>query len=381
MSLIPADADFALWGILFAIAGFAFWADKTRWGRRIGGILIAIVIAMVLANLRIIPTDAPAYGTVFTWFVPVAIPLLLMNANLKRIARVTGPMILTFLIASLGTVLGVVVAYHVIDLGAEAPALAGVFAATYIGGSLNFAAVAQATGFDESSLLAASIAADVLLNVLFLIALISLPAIAFVRRHIPSAIADEAEASLREKLDRPAEAETPFRPGPVSLALAIALLISAAGFGMERLFGLDGYAILIISLLALAPANLFPKLAERLQGHMEAGMIAIYIFLVAIGATADISAVLGDALPITIFATILLAVHMAVILLAGKLLKIDLAEIVVASAAAIGGSAAAAPIAAGRRWHTLVTPGVMCGALGNAIATFVGVAIVRFLAG
>lgn len=380
MSLIGAGDSFALWAVLFAIAGFAFWADHTEWGHKIGGVLVAIVAAMLLSNVRLIPTSAQAYDIVFDYFVPAAIPLLLMNANLRRIARVTGPMIGTFAIAAFGSALGAVIGLQFVDLGAEAPELAGIFTATYVGGSLNFAAVAKATGFDQSSLLAASVAADVLVNVLFLIALISLPAIRLVRRLIPSAIADEADRAFHEAKARD-DGAVPFRPMMVCLAVGLSLAICALGFGLEAALGLDGYGILLISLFALVPANVFPRLTDKIAGHMEAGMIAIYVFLVAIGATADVSAVLGEALPITIFALILVSVHMVVILLAGWALKIDLAEIVIASSAAIGGSASAAPLAAGRRWHTLVTPAVMCGALGNAAATFLGVGIVRLMGG
>ncbi|HCX68696.1 MAG TPA: hypothetical protein DHK64_14510, partial [Rhodobiaceae bacterium] len=36
-------------------------------------------------------------------------------------------------------------------------------------------------------------------------------------------------------------------------------------------------------------------------------------------------------------------------------------------------------MAAGRRWRALVTPGIMLGVLGYAIANFAGVALAQFL--
>lgn len=68
------------------------------------------------------------------------------------------------------------------------------------------------------------------------------------------------------------------------------------------------------------------------------------------------------------------------IVLGAKILRMDLAEVVVASLACIGGPVAPAAISASRGWRTLVTPGLMVGILGYAIANFIGVALARLLA-
>jgi uncharacterized membrane protein len=62
-----------------------------------------------------------------------------------------------------------------------------------------------------------------------------------------------------------------------------------------------------------------------------------------------------------------------------RLFKLDLAEALVGSAAALVGPGPTAAIASSKGWHRLVTPGIMCGLFGYVIANFVGVAITRFL--
>lgn len=379
-SLVPADNGFAVWAVLLLGAAFAAWAEGTPWGHKLSGVLVAILLAMLLSNARLIPLASPTYDTVLTYIVPITIPLLLFDANLRRIFRDTGRMLLAFAIGTVGTVLGALVGARLIDLGPTAPELAGVFSSTYIGGSLNFVAVAQATGFQNGSQMSSSMAADNIVTAIYIVSVMALPSIGWLRRWIPSPTVDREEAEFKAGGTIVETAVvTPFRVLPICLALALAFLIAALGYWMADALGLRGFGILFISLLALGPANLFPRLTPHLAGHMELGMMGIYVFLFVVGATADVWAMLGSALPITAFALILVTVHMVFTVTVGGLLRFDLAELIIASNACIGGSASAGPIAAARGWRDLVTPGILCGSLGNAIGTFIGVAVARGL--
>ena len=40
---------------------FGFWCERFPWGRKYSGVMLLITAAIVLANLRIIPTVAPVY--------------------------------------------------------------------------------------------------------------------------------------------------------------------------------------------------------------------------------------------------------------------------------------------------------------------------------
>ena len=79
------------------------------------------------------------------------------------------------------------------------------------------------------------------------------------------------------------------------------------------------------------------------------------------------------------FAGIILTFHLATILIGGKLMRLSLPEIVIASNANMGGPTTAAAMAAARRWHQLVIPAILCGTLGYATATFIGVALGNWL--
>ena len=139
--LIAADQSFALWTVLLAAAAFGYWAETTSWGKRLSGAILTMGFTFVLSNLGVIPAaDVPAYDVVWSYLVPLAIPLLLFRADLRRILREAGPTLIAFVIGAVGTVLGTVIAYKVIPLGEEGWKLAAIFSATYVGGSMNYAA-------------------------------------------------------------------------------------------------------------------------------------------------------------------------------------------------------------------------------------------------
>ena len=143
MSLIDPESDMLLWGVVIGLVGIGFWAEqKTRIGKMLTGIIVAMSVTMVLSNLKIIPTAAPVYDSIFSNILPVAIPLLLFRADLRRILRDGGPALGAFLIGAVGIVLGVLLATALVPLGGVSAIAAGLFTATYTGGSANFAAVA-----------------------------------------------------------------------------------------------------------------------------------------------------------------------------------------------------------------------------------------------
>jgi uncharacterized membrane protein len=68
-------------------------------------------------------------------------------------------------------------------------------------------------------------------------------------------------------------------------------------------------------------------------------------------------------------------VHLILLVAAGRLFRLDLAEVMIASNACILGPATAAALAAGKGWQPLVAPGILVGMFGYAIGTFIGVAL------
>lgn len=376
--LISPDWDFALWAVLIGVAAFGFWADSTYWGKRLSGVGIMLVVAMLLGNFGVIPHAAPAYDVVWSFLVPAAVPLLLLKANLRRIIPETGPMLGAYFLGVAGTLIGAVIGFLILPLGSSGPDLAGILSATYIGGSMNFAAVAEALEFKESTLLTAVLAADNVVGTLHILIVVLIPSVVFLRKWIPSPIVETPKTRVH---DENAGGETiPFNPAHVCLALTISLVIGAIGYGIAELLNIPNYGILFVTTITLVVANVFHRQLESLHASFETGMMMMYIFFATIGAGADVTVMIDAGMMIFVYASVIIITHLIVIILGAKLFKLDLAETVIASLACVGGPVAPAAISASRGWHTLVTPGLMVGILGYAIANFIGVALANLLA-
>lgn len=375
---ITAEHTWALWSILFCAAAIGLWAERTGIGSRLSGAVITMLTTFLLSNLHVIPAAAKTYELVWTYLVPLAIPLLLVNADLRRILTESGPTLLAFVIGAVGTVLGVLLAYSLVPLGDHDWQLAAVFSATYIGGSMNYVATARAVGLQDSGLLTAGIAADNLMMMFYFLVLFSLPSMYRLRsrfherpdkHRLATEVILKKESHTGERINLPG----------IATAIGMSLLVCTVAFEMEKILRYPGSAILMITLAGIVIASVFRPFMKRLDGAMETGTLLMQIFFATLGASANITAVIQAGPVLLLFAAIILTVHLIFILLAGKYARLSLPEIVIASNANMGGPTTAMAMAAARRWHALIVPAVLCGTLGYATGNFIGIGIGRLL--
>ena len=376
--LIGPEQDFALWAVLLALAGLGFWCERYPWGRKYSGVMVLIAAAIVLANLRVIPTSAPVYDAVWDYLVPLAMPLLLLDADLKRIVREAGPTLIAFAVGSASVVAGVMIGIALLDLGTNEAELGGIFTGTYIGGSLNFAAVAEASGMQDGSMLAAAVAADNVVTNLHFLLIIAIPGFTWLARHYPTHHMDnavEVAAGYDASLHRLKDLDLAGLMG----SLAAAFVLASLGQILAATVNSPQYAIIVTTALTLIVATAFPAQIRKLSGYREAGSVLIFVFLAQVGATADIWQLVGIGPILFVFAVIIVTVHVVVTFGIGKLLKLDLAELAMASAVCIGGPSSAAALASAKGWRDLLIPGILAASLGYAIGSFIGITVVEWL--
>lgn len=381
MNALVPDGSLWLWAVMFALAALSFWVERIPLGRVLSGAMVALGGSLLLANVGVMPNSGATYDLVSSQFVAIAIPLLLFQADLRRIVRESGPTLYCSLIGSVTVVLGALIAFWATPLTHELAAkLAGVYAATYIGGTMNYVAVSEAVELGSAEF-AAGLVADNIVTTLYLMALGALPAIALIRRlfvsgdslQVPetrsAAAADQERASHAVDLDVLA----------LALAMTLAFAIAAVGALAGQLTGVRYVPVLVATLITVTIATLYPRIGYLTRGSFHVGMLLMYVFFVTIGAGADIAALIERGLPILLFAATVVATHLILLLPAAVSLRLPLRETLIGSCATVSGPTVAAAMAASRGWHDLVVPGVLTGILGYIVANVIGIALTRGL--
>ena len=136
-TLIGPQNSIGLMAVLCGVVAFAIWLEqKYVWASKLSGCIIVLLTTLVLSNLKIIPEDAPVYGFVASYLVPISIPLLLFTADIRTIARDSGRVLILFLLSAVGTVIGSLIAYLVMNRFIEGIAVfMAMITASYVGGA------------------------------------------------------------------------------------------------------------------------------------------------------------------------------------------------------------------------------------------------------
>ena len=394
-SLIAADDTWALLVLMVASVALAIWLEqKYVWASKISGAIIALLIALAASNLAIIPTSCVLYDNiVWDFAVPLGIPLLLLQCNMKKIWKETGRMMVIFLIGAAGTVAGAFLAYTL--LHRYIPGLEGVAAmmtGSYIGGGVNFAALAAE--FDVGEIKAAATVADNLLMALYFFALIFIAGMKFFRSHYShphiDAVAESGDLSGAQTQAAAYWSRKGISLKDIALNFAYAAavvfaaklistfvggLIPDTGVVLHMLHTFFGSEYVWITTVSMACATFGEKQVAKLSGSQEIGTYLIYLFLFVIGVPASISKILTETPLLLAFTGIMVIVNMLFCFVGGKLLHFDLEDIILASNANIGGPTTAAGMAISQGWSALVGPVMLVGTFGYVIGTYLGILV------
>ena len=379
--MLSPDHHIGIFAALLGLSATAFWLEKTRLGGLLTGTVLVILMAIAAANIGVIPHQARAYDFVFQYLVPVLIPLFLLQGDMRRLIKEASRTTLAFLIASLGTVLGVLLAVWLLDLSAlaegaaidptrKSAAIAGLFSATYIGGSVNYAALGEMTGLSQdASFFSAATAADNLFSALFLSLLGLLPGIRWLALRFGY---QEPSPQVPESSHQQVSASEPISARSLCTALAVSTLLVTVSDIASAWLPFSGSRYVLLTLLTLSIATLVPRLRHWCTGGFEMGVMLSFTFFASIAAGADLRAMVQVAPLLIVLVTILLTTHLGFLLVAGYWLRLSLPELLTASNAAVLGATTAPAMAAAKGWHDQVTPGVLVGVLGYALGTLIG---------
>ena len=390
-SVISPDDHWVLWtALLVSAAASIYLEQKNKIAAKLTGPVLALGFGMLLSNTNILPTKAVTYDIVWDYVVLLAIPLLLMKMNIRKIIKETGRMFGAFHISSLGTIVGAFLAvlclYNFIP---ELGKIAGMMTGSYIGGGVNF--VAMVSIFEPAEdLVNATIVADSGVMALYFLVLLALPASKKMRRIFP--LTQRArDFSDHESAEG---AKSFWKPKPISLldiamAVSLAFLIATISIKISDFCAQPdmpkfvravlGQKFLVLTTVSIALPFFFPKFTETLSGTDELGTFFIYIFFVLIGIPASFKTVILQSPLLLLFCTLMLFANFVVTFGLGRLFHFEMEELILVAAATSGGPMNAAAIAIAKGWKKLIVPSFLVGIWGYIIGTYLGFLIGSFL--
>ncbi|KAK6275497.1 hypothetical protein POUND7_005206 [Theobroma cacao] len=353
--LISPNDQWGTWTALFATGAFGIWSEKTKIGSALSGALVSTLIGLAASNLGIISCEAKAYSTVLEFLLPLAVPLLLFRADLRRVIKSTGKLLLAFLLGSVATTVGTALAYLIVPmraLGQDSWKIAAALMGRHIGGAVNYVAISNALGVSPS-VLAAGLAAD---NVICAVYFTTLFALA-------SKVPPETSTSPEDvAMVEGSESGSKLPVLQIATALAVSFSICKLGAYLTKYFGIPGGSLPAVTAIVVILATVFPTQFGRLAPAGEAmALILMQVFFTVVGASGNIWNVINTAPSIFMFALVQIAIHLALILGLGKLFRFDLKLLLIASNANVGGPTTACGMATAKGWSSMVVPAIPCG--------------------
>jgi uncharacterized membrane protein len=373
------DDLFGVMAVITMVPVFFLWLERrTRW--KVFDVLPAIIwiflTPILLSNLNVIPRQSPIYDTFRSFAVPLFIVLMLLDINIRQSLRVAWRGAIVLVMGAAGIVLGCFAAFVAFRSGLPSDAWSGfgALAGSWIGGTGNLAAVSE-------SLKTPSELVGIVVLVDNFVYLAYFPLILVCKRWAEpfNRFTGVTEAEIEAFHEAAAEVESKthevhFRDVLTLIGWGFVAIVAARWLGgllpeVPPVLTSGTWTILLVTtfgvLLSATPLR-------RVPGTEPLSMSFVYLYMTMIGASADLRA-LTQAHWFLAAGFLAITLHLIVIVVGARLLRLDVSMAAVASVAAVGG-AASAPVAAGYHREGLVPVSIMLALLGYALGNYLGVA-------
>ena len=363
--------------LVLGLTGLGWWlAQVNSLARKFGSTMVILILGLLLANVTSWTPEPSAASWVNGPLTSFAIAELLLAVELRSVLPDARRLLLPFIAAVTGTLVAVLLVGLLLSgwLGQSWISLAGLFGATFTGGSLNFVSVARSLEIPPSLLLIATAADHVAFTAWFVVSLL-IGRGGRQHRATDTPVLKSSALTPTNAFVMPSLREVLFG----LLWGGAVLLISDRMGGFLSLLGIDVPSILVLTTVALIAAQL-PRSDSR-SACYGLGLVLIQPFFAVIGLSSSLGDLFGDGLPVLLYAGLVVLVQAIVVLQARRWFRWPLAECLVASQAAVGGPSTALALAGSLERPNLVLPSVAIGLLGYLLGTYVGLAVSALLNG
>jgi len=338
---------------------------KLAWVTHVSSVCLVILVAMLLSQIKIIPSQSAVYDFFQGYAVLIGITLMILNFKFKNILKLNYKILLVFLFGLVGSLIGGLIAGYIghFALGDIAYKLAAQFTASYIGGLENAAAMQKMYNIPETYFTAA-FTVDNIITSLWVLASVWLG-------KSSQTITNTAESSIQE-----------FDSADMSLVnisacLFMATLIILIGKIIANNIGFF-HAIIWITLLAIVVGQI-PIVSQYCKPAYVLGATAFAFFFFSIGASVNFKALLELDKMVIVMPIIVISVHAIFIILAAKIFSVNKKATIISSQALIGGPGTAVAVAQAKYWKEYFSTAIILGIFGYTVANFFGAFVFNIL--
>ena len=353
---------------------------------RLPALVWTYFLPMLSTTAGILPAESPVYRAIARYLLPASLSLLLLSSELKAIARLGRTALVVMTVGMAGIMVGGVAGFLVLRpwLPPDAWKAVGALVATWIGGSANLVAVANALELSPE-LQGVLIIVDTVVAYTWMGFLISFAARqeTFDRWNQADRGAVEGVgqrlASVGDKQTRPATvADMTLMVGLAVVLTAACLKIGSLLPPVGQVLNAFSWAIILLTTAALL-LSLTPLARLEQAGASTLGYAGFYLLLASVGAQGDLRKVVSHP-QFILLGVIVIVVHAALLFAALRLMRAPLFFLGAASQACVGGYSSAPLVAA--IYHPAMAPvGLLLAVLGNVVGTYLGLAVAQALSG
>jgi uncharacterized membrane protein len=316
--------------------------------------------------------------------ISIAIPLLLFSSNLKEARKLSKPVLLSFGSLIVSVLIVTSITFYVygkqLDNGAELSSMA---IGVYTGGTPNLNAIANVFGLDATTIGVANLS-DMIIGAVFYMFLLVLS-----KPLLSKFLKSSTQTTyLRESSSIENSENFDVRMFKASKGLLgaffIAFAMAAIGAGIGIIIWILGGAVqgkmtdllvpsMMITVTVLGVVASFNQRIRTIKGTNILGQYLILVFSFALASSLDLTRLTGSFGQILLLLGLVTVFSFILHVFFSKLLKLDVDCTIVTATAGIYGPAFIPAVTQQIHNDALTVPGLICGSIGYAIGTFLGV--------
>ncbi|HOO23044.1 MAG TPA: DUF819 family protein [Clostridia bacterium] len=377
--------------MIFAPALIMRFRD-TKIVKTIGSITLAyaagILISIILFLIRLSGADValnPDVGQIGGFVsIGIAIPLLLFSTELKKVKNISKRALVSFGILTVSVIVVSVASFFIFRGKIEKNgALAGMAIGLYTGGTPNLNAIGSILGVAVPTIALANISDMIVGGVFYLFLLTICKPLLKRFLNAPPLESYYKDSDSVKNVDLLDIKNIEKKPLALNILIALSFALVGAGLGVVvwiltgKTAAMTDYIVPVMMLVATigGTACSFSKKVREVKGNNFVGMYLILVFSISIAMSIvwediDISSVYIF-LEFAFITVVTFIVHV----IFNKIFKIDVDCTMVIATAGIYGPAFVPALTAHLKNDNLTAPGLILGAIGYAIGTFLGAGI------